>query len=161
MPPTVMIIGVGNVHRQDDAVGVEVVNRLRKAGLPHCAISAVSDGEPARLVELWARSELAIVIDALAVRFPQPGTIHRLTVDSVERAHRGSASSHGLGLGTAVRLARELDRLPGRLVVYGVEIGEFGFGGGMSAPVSEAADHVVAHVLKDLEEHQSEQRLAA
>ena len=156
MPPTVMVIGVGNAHRQDDAVGVEVVNRLRKTGLPPCAIAAVSDGEPARLVELWARSELAIVVDALALRFPSPGAIHRLTLDSVERSHRRSASSHGLGLGTAVRLARELDRLPGRLIVYAVEIGDFAFGNGMSTPVIEAADHVVEHVLKDIAEHMGE-----
>lgn len=156
-----VIIGVGNVYRQDDAVGVEVVNRLRSIGVPSWVTTATSDGEPARLVELWAQAELAVVVDALAVRSPEPGAIHRIELETVERAHDSSASSHGLGLGTAVRLARELDRLPGRLIVYVVEIDEFCFGAGMSGPVSRAADHIAEHVEADLAEFLKSQELVA
>ncbi|SDD79439.1 hydrogenase maturation protease [Glycomyces harbinensis] len=146
----VVIIGVGNVYRRDDGVGVAVVQRLRETGLPDWVTSAVSDGEPAQLVELWSRTELAIVVDALAVRAAIPGAVHRIEIDAVEGVHAPSASSHGLGLGTAARLARELGRLPERLIVYAVEISEYAFGDRMSPAVASAAEHIAEHVEADL-----------
>ncbi|WP_374228259.1 hydrogenase maturation protease [Streptacidiphilus sp. ASG 303] len=62
----------------------------------------------------------------------------------------GQASSHGLGLGEAVELARALDRLPERLVVYAVEGRDTSCGTGLSEPVAEAvgplADRIAAEV---------------
>ncbi|GAB4004580.1 hypothetical protein GCM10029992_50030 [Glycomyces albus] len=60
-----------------------------------------------------------------------------------------------------MRLARELDRLPGRLIVYAVEISEFCFGAGISGPVSRAADHIAEHVEADLAEFLASQELVA
>ncbi|MFF4650767.1 hydrogenase maturation protease [Streptomyces sp. NPDC001380] len=66
----------------------------------------------------------------------------------------GQASSHGLGLGEAVELARALDRLPGRLVVYAVEGRDTSCGTGLSEPVAEAvgplADRIAAEVAGHL-----------
>lgn len=152
MSPSAVVIGIGNRYRQDDGVGLAVVDRLREEAAPRWARLAVCDGEPSRLIELWSFTELAIVVDALAVRSPVPGRIHRLEVEDVATAGESSSTSHGLGMGTAVRLARELDRMPERLVVYAIEIDEYGFGTRMSAAVRRAAGHVAEHVGADLAE---------
>jgi hydrogenase maturation protease len=103
------------------------------------------DGEPARLIGLWEDAGLAVVVDA--VRGPRPGRIHELDLDGVGR-HRGSPSSHALGLEAAVELARAVDRLPGRLVVVAVEGADFDLGTGLSAPVAAALPAVAARVTR-------------
>ncbi|MCH7230567.1 hypothetical protein L0U85_06825 [Glycomyces sp. L485] len=59
-----------------------------------------------------------------------------------------------------MRLACELDRMPGRLVAYSVEIGEYSFGRGMSSPVAEAADRIAERISADVAEHLEEPGIA-
>ena len=44
----------------------------------------------------------------------------------------GASSTHAVGIGEAIELARTLDRLPGRLIVYAVEGHRFDAGLGLS-----------------------------
>ncbi|MFC4495669.1 hydrogenase maturation protease [Streptomyces ovatisporus] len=157
VPSRTVVLGVGNSHRRDDGVGPAVVARLvREAGhglLPHSLGLHVSDGEPARLITLWQGAGLAVIVDAARTRRPAPGRVHRL--EDVDDAVRPAfaASSHGLGISEAVRLARVLDRLPPRLVIYGVEIADTGFGTGLSAGVAGAVPGVAARVRQDIVQH--------
>ena len=60
------------------------------------------------------------------------------------------ASSHGFGLDDAVRLARALDRMPGRLIVHAIEAADLTQGIGLTPPVAAAIDDVASAVLGDI-----------
>ena len=62
-----------------------------------------------------------------------PGHTCRLAVDALDVAADGAASSHGIGLGDTVELARVLGRLPASLTVLAVVGRDFGFGTGLTA----------------------------
>lgn len=147
MPGPAVVIGVGNPYRRDDGVGPAVIARLREWGLPGVRL-VESDGEPARLIELWEGAPLAVLVDAVRAEPPEPGRVHRLVVPP--RYAVGAGGTHGVDLGTAVELARVLDRLPRRLVLLAVEPGETGAGPGLSAPVARAVDRVAAEVAVEL-----------
>ena len=70
----------------------------------------------------------------------EPGTIHRLDA-LTERlpAELSRGSTHAFGLAEAVELARALERLPGRLLVFGIEGKRFDAGAGLSPEVEQAA----------------------
>jgi hydrogenase maturation protease len=139
---TTIVIGVGNEFRRDDGAGPRVIDRLGNlAGVR----MAICDGEPARLIGLWEDADLAVVVDA--VRGEQPGRLHELDLDTVGR-HRGSSSSHALGLEAAVELAQALDRLPARLVILAVEGADFNLGLGLSPPVAAALPELAARVAR-------------
>ncbi|MCC9306089.1 hydrogenase maturation protease [Kitasatospora sp. RB6PN24] len=162
--PRIVVIGVGNEFRRDDGVGWAVVARLAERAarqpLPGSPLLRLCDGDPARLLSLWACADLAIVVDAAHAHPGHPGRVHRLELDT-ELLPRsgGTTSSHGLGLGEAVELARELDRLPGQLVVYAVEGADSGLGTGLSAPVAAAVEPLVVRIAKDLASHRSRNTL--
>ena len=59
--------------------------------------------------------------------------------------HR-TASSHAIGLGDTVGLARALGRMPGRLVVLVVVGHDFGFGTGLTDDVAVTVEPLVARV---------------
>jgi hydrogenase maturation protease len=59
-------------------------------------------------------------------------------------------STHAFGINEALEMARQLDRLPGRVVVYGVEGGSFSTGLGLTPEVEAAAEVVVGQVLAEL-----------
>ncbi|MEE1784939.1 hydrogenase maturation protease [Streptomyces sp. SP17BM10] len=154
----IVVIGVGNDFRRDDGVGWAVVARLAEGAerqpLPAGTALAVSDGDPARLIGLWEGAVLAIVVDAAHAHPGLPGRVHRLELDTEGLSPAGGAtSSHGLGLGEAVELARVLGRLPGRLVVYAVEGADTSLGTGLSTPVAATVEPLVRRIVKDLAPH--------
>jgi hydrogenase maturation protease len=55
-----------------------------------------------------------------------------------------------MGVADAVRLAAAVQMLPERLVAFGVEITDIGFGPGLSPEVAAAVPEVVQAVLAEL-----------
>jgi len=147
--PTV-VIGVGNEFRRDDGAGPAVIARLRALqpddhGLSRVTL-AVSDGEPGRLIDLWQGARLAVVIDAVRDTASPPGHTSRLAPDALASAADGAASSHRIGLGDTVELARVLGRLPARLTVLTVVGRDFGLGAGLTAEVAAAVADLAEQV---------------
>ena len=151
-----LIIGVGNVDRGDDAVGLIVVRRLRRdwerrhegSAAPVTMIEA--SGEGTALIEAWRSADTVILIDAVCTGIA-PGTIHRLEAHARPiPANARYASTHAFGVGEAIELARALGQLPPRLIVYGIESYRFETGTGLSPEVEGAVEKTLKQVGRDL-----------
>ncbi len=142
----VLVIGVGNRYRRDDGAGPMAAERLRAKGI--AAVELAGDGT--RLMDAWASAGRVVVIDA-ARSGAAPGTVHRFdaTLSPLPRAvfHH---STHLIGVAEAVEMARALDRLPERLIVYGIEGEAFGFGEGLTEPVARAVESVEGEIAREL-----------
>ena len=145
-----VVIGVGNEYRRDDGFGPAVVAKLaelRFTPLPCTVDLAISDGEPARLIDLWTGADLAVVVDAVRDGADHGGHRYELVLDQLAGlADDRSASSHRISLGSTVELGQALGRLPQQLVVLAVGGREFGFGTGLTPEVAAAVEPVVRRV---------------
>jgi hydrogenase maturation protease len=143
----VVIIGIGNPWRHDDGAGWVTADVAGARLGPDAAVVVQSDGEPARLIDAWTDADLAVVVDAVRTG-AAPGTIHHVeAVDAMNRRLSDLASSHGLGLGDAVRLGRAVGQLPRRLMVFGIEAADVSAGRGFSSAVAGAVQ-TVAHSIE-------------
>ncbi|GGY33549.1 hydrogenase maturation protease [Streptomyces djakartensis] len=160
----IAVIGVGNEFRRDDGVGPAVLARLlERAGsraFPAETVLAACDGDPARLIGLWEGARLAVVVDAAQAHPGTAGRIHRIELDAERLGRPATTSSHGLGLGEAVDLARVLGRLPGRLVVYAVEGADASLGTGLTPAVADVVEPLADSVEKEIEEEAVRHRAA-
>jgi hydrogenase maturation protease len=141
-----LVIGVGNWYRSDDAVGVVVARRIASLDLPDVAVYERS-GEGAALMESWKGAEDVVVVDA-ASSGSFPGTIHELDARMQTVPTDFFHSSHAFGVAESIELARALNRLPPRLTVLGIEGGNFAAGVGLSMEVEKAVDRV-ATIITD------------
>jgi len=139
-----VVIGIGNEYRHDDAAGIAVVQRLRALAPPGVEL-ADTDGEATALIELWSGADLAIVVDAVAGT-AEPGHVYRLGLPQRAAASHGPSASHQASLGDAVALARALDRMPHRLVLFGIQVAHTGPGLGLSVAVGHAVGAVTAEI---------------
>ncbi len=132
------IVGLGNEWRGDDGVGLEVARRLGGTRLT---------GEPVGLVDALNGSAEIVLVDAVCSG-AEPGAVHVFdaSTEPLPAAVFGATSTHTIGLAEAVELARSLGRLPGRVLLYGIEGADFGFGKRFSPEVAAAADRVVEEV---------------
>jgi hydrogenase maturation protease len=110
-----------------------------------------SSGEGTALMEAWEGAEAVILIDAVCSGAPA-GTIHRLD------AHAETVppalfrySTHAFSVAEAIALARTLNRLPPRLIVFAVEGKHFDAGVGLSAEVERAVDELVRRGLEEID----------
>ena len=145
-PTGVLVIGIGNIDRGDDGVGIVAARELRER-LGDCAVVRECRGEATELIEAWRGARDVILIDAISSADP-PGTISRIDLKNGQLPPSAIGSStHGLGLAQAVELARVLERLPGSLILYGVAAGQFQLGCGLSPAVNRAVVDIVERVL--------------
>ena len=138
----VLVVGVGNEFRGDDAVGLYVVRKLREK-LAHEAVLVEATGEGASLMECWKGFDAAIIVDAVQSA-GQPGRKHRFEAhESALPAKFFQTSTHSFGVLQAIEVARALNQLPRWLTVCGIEGKCFDEGAWLSAPVELAAQQLV------------------
>lgn len=140
-----LVIALGHPDRGDDGAGPALLERLRGQA-PAGVLLRHHTADALGLLDLWSGAAWAVLLDA-AVSGAPPGTLHRRSLpDQPLPAGPARWSTHGFGLAEAVALARSLDRLPGRLVVYALEAGAVTPGTGLSPPVAAALDAAAARV---------------
>jgi len=138
-----LIIGIGNPWRRDDGVGAAVVRAL-----PDTVQTLEHHGEGLSLIAAWEGFEQVILIDAIRAAAPA-GLIYRF--DAIhDELPRGlfHYSSHQFGLAEAVGLARELNRLPAELIIYGIVGADFQHGTTLS-PAMAAAVYKLSSCIAD------------
>jgi len=146
-----LIIGCGNADRGDDAAGLLVARRLREMGVP----AEEQSGEALALLESWhgAGDDLEVILVDAVVSGAPAGAI--LVWDAREAPVVGDflrCSTHAFGVAEAVQLARILDLLPPRMVIYGIEAEQFDFGAPPSAEVLQAVEEVAARIAREVRE---------
>ena len=91
-----LILGVGNSFRGDDAAGIEAARRLRRRAPPSVSV-AEREGDLAGILEDWRGVKRVIVIDAMSPG-SNPGRVVRFdaTEEKLPRQFR-RASTHASG----------------------------------------------------------------
>jgi len=150
--PEILVIGIGNAYRSDDAAGLIAARRVREQMSERDSVIEHT-GDGAALMELWKDADLVILIDAVRSG-AAPGTVSRF--DAALRPLPASMfrdSTHAFGLAEAVELSRALKQLPRRLVVYGVEAKNFEAGTNLSPAIEFALQTAVERVLQELSQN--------
>jgi hydrogenase maturation protease len=140
------VIGLGNALRGDDAAGLELTTRLsEEPGIRVCR----HEREAVDLLDRWRGADAVVLVDTVRSGAPA-GTVHRIDAgaEPLPLTLR-RASSHTIGIGEAIELARTLGELPARAIVYGVEGATFGAGEGLSEPVAAALDSLAEAVISE------------
>jgi len=148
------IIGCGNPERGDDGAGLLVVERLRELGIEALAVTTrTCPGEATELLSAWCGVDALIVVDAVVTGAPV-GTVHRW--DGIPPAAScPSASTHGLGVIQALRLAQVLGCVPKLLEVYGIEGKRFEPGSPPSPKVKAAAEDLAQQIRSTIQAKQT------
>src|SRR3972149_5297457 len=111
-----LILGLGNPILSDDAVGLLVARAVfeRIGGDDADLIEAATSGM--QTVQLLSRYDRAIIIDSVQDE-SRIGEVRRLGIEELER--KGLPSSHGVTLGQAVGLARQVGMpIPDPILVF-------------------------------------------
>lgn len=147
--PCVVVVGVGNPERGDDAAG-RLVARCLRGLLPAHVTVREHPGEGAGLLDLLEGADEALLVDAWRAG-PEPGVVCRIDLasDPLPEGLAGT-STHGFGVAEALELGQALGTLPDRCVVYAIAGDRFEIGTVPSARVADAVVATARQILNDL-----------
>ena len=146
------VIGIGNLHAGDDAVGIHVIRQLRSLCIP--GVDLIEAGMAGlTLLDFFEGAHQVIVVDA--VRSTQDvGSILWLDMprDQEQLTHLSwdsiNSSTHTMGLSDTIALGATLGVLPQHLSIVGIELGHIKQGAPLSFQVNQALERVVSTIMK-------------
>jgi hydrogenase maturation protease len=147
----VLVIGIGNRFRSDDAAGLIVVRKLR--GLVPAGVEILEmDGDGARLLDIWQGREWVFLIDAIQCPKSEKQIYRWDICDMSLPKEFFHYSTHAFSLADAIELGRALDQMPARGRVYGIRGERFFQGEGLSPSVATKIDEAVQKILAEINE---------
>ncbi len=149
-------MGFGNPVRSDDAIGVYVVERLKKAVGNTEGISLFDMGTAAfeTLFGLKGHQKI-ILVDALINSSEPAGTLFKVPAEEILRAPEDDplVFLHGMKWDQALSYAKKIlqDDYPEDIEVYLIAIENTRLDVGLSKEVQKAGDNVVSLIVKELQ----------
>jgi hydrogenase maturation protease len=153
----ILIAGVGNDLRQDDAFGIELARELikRKALPPSVKVMEVGIGGIHLVQELHSNYDILIVLDAVEWG-GEPGSVYLRELEEIsdirqmpeDQRRAFLADMHYTNPLRALMLAKALNVLPPKVLILGCEAArhdDFAIG------MSEAAQAAIPQAVKKLE----------
>ena len=135
----ILILGVGNTLLRDDAVGIELVNRLSsQSNTWGDAVEFLEGGTLGiALLDYLAGRNAVLLLDAVQLG-AEPGTVHSMEGEAVLTLGSRSSSAHEGNAGELLRIARLLGDMPESLFLIGIEPKIIGTGIDLSEQVQAA-----------------------
>lgn len=149
------IMGFGNPVRSDDAVGIYVIEQLRKK-LPESEDISIFDMGTAAFEVLFGLKghDKIILADGVLNSNEPVGTLFKVPAEEVMKAPQDDplVFLHGMKWDQALSYTKKIlqDEYPEDIQVYLVAIENTKLEIDMSDVVKEAGDKVVQHILEDL-----------
>ena len=152
--PTRLLVGLGSYHG-DDQVGWKLVEELGKQSGTSMRQAAI----PADLLD-WLSSIDELYICDACQGTGEPGNLHRWEYQSNHQALDDflpgvetlrSVNTHQLSLAATLSLARSLQMLPRRIVVWGIEGKRFEPGQPISAELADLLPGLISQLARELD----------
>ena len=148
------IIGIGNILRKDDGVGIVLLERLQKQKkeLPK-NIEFIDGGTGGmNLLHLLAQFDIVLLIDAVDFK-ARPGQARVFRLKDIQSQKKPvMMSTHDPDFLNLLRLSQELKELPETLVIFGVQPRNVSHGMGLSKEIETVLDDLYLKLQKEIQD---------
>lgn len=146
---SVLIVGIGNEFRSDDAAGILVARAIEEKDILGVTVIEQS-GEGAALMDAWKEVDNVFLVDAVSSG-ALPGTIYRIDAQREQLSKSLLPfSTHAFGVAQAVELGRSMNSLPPKLIIFGIEGRNFGSGMNLSDEVLDSTQRVTERLFDEV-----------
>ena len=147
----IKVLGCGNTLVGDDGVGIRVIERLQKMKLPD-NVEIIDAGVGGLAILSWIEdADKVVIVDAVQTGNEPPGTVYEFTDKELPPSNMFMLSLHDLNLVDTLNVGRLVQKMPGEIVIIGVEVRRVAeFTKDLTPEVEAAIPEVLGLVLKEL-----------
>ena len=145
-----LVLGMGNVLRRDEGLGVRALQRLAACYAPHDDVRLVDGGTLGLdLLSYLEEADRLLVLDAALTDGPA-GTLLRMAGDDVPAFFAMRSSPHEVGLPDLLAVTRLRGTQPPEVVVLGMQPGVIELGWDLSPAVAAQLEALVMAAVDQL-----------
>jgi hydrogenase maturation protease len=149
-PAPIVVLGLGNVLRRDEGLGIRVLQRLQERYAFSAEVQLVDGGTLGLdLLAYLEDAQRLLVLDATLTEGP-PGTLIRLAGDNVPAFLGMRSSPHEIGLADLLAVLRLRGLEPEEVVVLGMQPQVIELGWELSPTASARLDLLVEMAVSEL-----------
>ncbi len=152
----ITILGIGNSLYSDEGLGVQILPRLIKAlkGVENLEfIDGTTEGM--QLLGPVEATDSLIIIDAVNAG-KQPGEIIKLEKEQIPSFNGIKMSVHQIGFQEVISAAQLRDRLPERMVMFGIQPASLQLGVSLTGTAEKAVPELVERVKQQIDSWRGE-----
>ena len=147
----VLVLGLGNLLRRDEGLGIRAMERLRACYTLPAAVQLVDGGTLGlELLSYLEGTERVLILDAALTDGP-PGTLLRAAGDQVPAFFGMRTSPHEIALADLLAVTKLRGTEPHELVVWGMQPAALELGWELSEPVAAHLDALVDAAAAELQ----------
>jgi len=146
------VIGLGNPLRHDDGIGLVLLDRVQQDKKQFKQKIICVDGGTGgmNLLHVLSRFDAVLIIDAVDFN-GKPADTRLFSIEQIQsKKHPVRFSTHESDFTTVLTISRQLDELPSRLVVFGVQPYDLSYGTGLSKQLLSLLDEVYMNLKKEI-----------
>ena len=146
-----LILGIGQSLRRDDAAGFAAVRRWQALFPEHSKDTGLLveclELPGLALLDHLVEVEQVLIVDAVHSGAP-PGRLHCLSEKELAAFIQGSDSAHGWGISEPLALGRriQLEKMPVRVDILGIEVKDINLGEGLSKELNAVLDTAATEI---------------
>jgi hydrogenase maturation protease len=143
----ILIVGVGNPYRHDDAAGWAAIDILQHKHIEGITLQKIR-AEALELIDLFGLYPTIYLIDAFQ-REHTTDSFARIDALQTSLLQQNNTSSHGFGVAHTIELARQMNMLPQKLIIYAVAAQDFSIGQQISDDILQNVEKAVFQLMKE------------
>lgn len=117
----VLVLGIGNLLLQDEGAGVRVIEELEKKYEMPVGVELLDGGTSGiELLHYIEEKNVLILVDVVR-NGGSSGTTYRFEGEEVPALFQNKISPHQLGISDLLATARLIDKMPEKVVLFGIE----------------------------------------
>jgi hydrogenase maturation protease len=154
----ILIYGIGNPFRCDDAVGIKVVEVLKeKIKESHITVKSGSIDGLVMLDEIIDYDEV-IFVDSIKTEDGKPGDMYKINIDPC-KVPTSLSASHGIDFVTALNMGKRMGyTMPEHITIHAIEIQD---NTSFDEECTEAVQKSIPEVVKKITEELEKQTMQA
>ena len=149
IPSRTVVVGIGNLIRTDDGLGVHAIERLRRDLRVPTGVTLIDGGtQGIELISDISDSTHLLLLDAIHVGEP-PGTLIRMVNEEL-RGLPCAASVHQVGLADLLATLPLVSEIQREIVLLGAEPASTDWGTELTVPVQAAFGSLIDAAVEQL-----------
>lgn len=148
---TKAVIGIGNILRRDDGIGVILVNKLREEKLPDIACIDAGIGI-IHLLPSLLKYRSVIIVDAVEFN-GEPGETKVFTTKNLKTGCSQSFSPHMFNILQLLEFYKELYRRDLEVTVFGIQPYDTAFGTSLSTILEEKLGDIKEKLIEVIQKN--------
>ena len=146
----ILVMGIGNLLLQDEGAGVRVIEALENKYVMPAGVELLDGGTSGIELLYYIEGRDVLILVDVVRNGGNSGTLYRFEGEEVPALFQKKISPHQLGISDLLATAKLIDKMPEKVVLFGIEPKCIDTGLELTAEVTSSIPEIVEQIADEI-----------